>query len=324
MRGVLAIAIAILVAVLVWLAWPRKKPATRAQGPRADPTPTLVASTAAAPQKSDDVRVIPFDVLGVGKTSDGRLVAPSSFLAEADGIVVLDQENQRILRADGTSIPLPSKHADDIARTKDGFAILDRTGAKEVTLLDGTGRVRGHLPIPEEPRSVSRLFVSGDDVLVERNGGGPLLRLGSVDGTPSRERTEIQGIPTRDGKSLVSAGITSEDDGRAWVTLADRQAVHRWTRELRFLAALSAVGFLDSDTNGTIWVVLLAGSTPQDFVNWAVCLEPSSGKMKASFTLQVENPPYESFRDFAVQDGTGLVAATRGSSGVAYATYRCP
>jgi hypothetical protein len=161
-------------------------------------------------------------------------------------------------------------------------------------------------------------------VLVERNGGGPLLRIGGVDGMPAKERSEIQGIPTRDGKSLVSAGITNEDEGRAWVTLADRDAVHRWTRALRFPAELTAVAFLDSDANGTIWSVLLAGSSAADQLDWAVCLDPETGRMRGSFPLRAENPPWESFRDFAVRDGAGLVAATRSETGVTYATYRCP
>ncbi len=133
------------------------------------------------------------------------------------------------------------------------------------------------------------------------------FKLGSI----AAERTEIQGIPTRDGKYLVSAGVTNEEDGRAWVTLADRQAAHRWTRELRFPSVLSSVAFLDSDASGTLWAVLLAGSSPADYVNWAVCLDPSTGNVRGSFTMAAEDPPWESFRDYAVEDGVGLVAAKR-------------
>jgi hypothetical protein len=309
--------------------------ATRQAGSaRAGDLPSTLVATAIPPAAKDDApRFIAFgiatDALGRGVTADGRPVAPSSFLADKDGLLVLDQEKARLVRPDGSSIALPKKYADDLARADDGsFAILDRTHDKDVTMLDPSGRVRGRIPLAgtglEDPRDVSRVVVSGNDVLVERNGGGPLLRIGGIDGAPAKERTEIQGIPTRDGKFLASAGITSEDEGRAWVTLADRQAVHRWTRELRFPAALSAVAFLDSDVGGTIWVVLLAGSTRADYINWAVCMDPATGTMRGSFTLTVEDPPWESFRDFAVHDGVGLVAAKRDSNGVTYATYRCP
>lgn len=294
---------------------------------------TVVASATPAVEKGAGAITIPFgagaEALGRGVTADGRFVAPSSFLADGDELVVLDQENARIWRSKGAPIPLPGKHADDVARAADGaLAVLDRKEGKEITMLDPSGRVRGRIPIEgagiQEARDVSRVFVSGNDVLVERNGGGPLLRVGTTDGAPAKERTEIQGVPTRDGKWLASAGITNEDEGRAWVTLADRQAVHRWTRELKFPSVLSAVAFLDSDANGTIWAVLLAGSTPADYVNWAVCLDPATGALRGSFTLAVENPPWESFRDFAVRDGAGLIAAMRTSAGVSYATYRCP
>jgi hypothetical protein len=295
--------------------------------------PTLVATATPSAAQGDGVRFVPFGddarSLGRGTTVDGRNIAPASFLADADGLLVLDQEKSRLLRGDGTSVRLPTKHADDIARTRDGsLAVLDRSDTKEVTLMDKSGHVYGHLPLAgegiDDPNDVSRVIVSGDDVLVERNGGGPLLRIGGADGSAAAERKEIQGIPTRDGKYLVSAGVTNEDEGRAWVTLADRQAVHRWTRELRFPSVLSAVAFVDSDANGTLWAVLLAGSTPSDFVNWAVCLDPATGNLKGSFTLKAEMPPWESFRDFAVQDGVGLVAATRSETGVSYATYACP
>ena len=345
-----ATALAIVIAAglaATYFAWPKSAPlvhgtggATQASEPRANVSPgsaaiesTVVAAAVPAVAKDDAARLVPFgdgaSALGRGTTEDGRPIAPASFLADADGLLVLDQEKSRVLRGDGTSLPLPGKHADDIARTRDGsLAVLDRTDSKEVTLMDKSGRVYGHLPLSgtgiDDPRDVSRMIVSGDDVLVERNGGGPLLRIGGADGTPAAERTEIQGIPTRDGKYLISAGVTNEDEGRAWVTLADHQAVHRWTRELRFPSVLSAVAFLDSDSSGTVWAVLLAGSTPADYVNWAVCLDPGTGSLRGSFTLTAENPPWESFRDFAVQDGVGLVAAQRSDSGVSYATYHCP
>ncbi|HSQ63515.1 MAG TPA: hypothetical protein VLM85_09895 [Polyangiaceae bacterium] len=344
---IVAVTIAAVLAA-VYFAWPKSPPEPRAsaghdtpQGePRTNPSKgsagiqtTVVATAVPSAAKEDGAHFVPFGEgstsLGRGTTDDGRPIAPASFLADADGLLVLDQEKRRILRSDGTSIPLPGKHADDIARAKDGsLAVLDRTESKEVTLLDKNGRVYGHLPLEgtgiDDPRDVSRIIVSGDDVLVERNGGGPLLRLGGADGTPAAERTEIQGIPTRDGRYLISAGVTNEEEGRAWVTLADREAVHRWTRELHFPSVLSAVAFLDSDSNGTVWAVLLAGSTPADYVNWAVCLDPATGNLRGSFTLTAENPPWESFRDYAVQDGVGLVAAKRSESGVSYATYACP
>ena len=70
--------------------------------------------------------------------------------------------------------------------------------------------------------------------------------------------------------------------------------------------------------------MLLAGSTPADYVNWAVCLDASTGNVRGSFTLTVESPPWESFRDFAVKDDGTLLYATRTDRGVTYAAYPCP
>lgn len=292
---------------------------------------TTLASAAPVAAASSDVRFLAWGDepggLGRGTTREGRPIAPSSFLADDEGLLVLDQEKGRLVRPDGSSIPLPGKHADDVARAKDGsLAVLDRSDAKEIAILDPSGKVKGRLPLAgtgiDDPKDVSRLVVAGNDVYVERNGGGPLLRVGGTDGTAGA-RTEIQGMPTRDGRFLVSAGITDPDQGRAWVNLADTSAVHRWTRELKFPAELSAVAFLDSDPSGSIWVVLLAGSSPADYVNWAVCLDEGTGSVKKSLTLAVENPPWESFRDYAVQPNGALVAATRSEQGVSFATYPC-
>ena len=345
-KVVVGLGIAVALAILVWFAWPKPPSKTPTKTVAAgsakvetpsvafDPrTPPIAATGIAAPADSQAGSFFPFGAepssLGRGTSPEGKPVAPSSFLADADGVLVLDQEKQRLVRADGTSIPLPGKHADDVARGADGsLAVLDRKDAKDVAILDANGHVRGRLPLEgtgiDDPRDVSRVVVSGNDVYVERNGGGPLLRLGGMDGKPAENRTEIQGIPTRDGAGLISAGITNEDEGRAWLNMADRNAVHRWTRELKFPAELSAVAFLDSDPNGSIWVVLLAGSTPADYVNWAVCVDPKDGKAKKSITLGVENPPWESFRDFAIRPGGTLVAATRSEKGVTFASYDCP
>lgn len=305
---------------------------------RAADVPVTVIATASAsstPAPEGATQELPFgdgaDALGRGTTPDGRSIAPASFLAEGDKLLVLDQEKSRLFRSDGKSIPLPGKRADDIARGADGsLAVLDRLDAKDVAMLDANGHLRGRLPLEgagiDDPKDVSRVIVSGNDVMVERNGGGPLLLLGSTDGTPAAERTEIPGMPTRDGSSLVSAGITSEDDGRGWVTMADREGVHRWTRELHFPAVLSAVAFLDSDgpPTGAVWTVMLAGSTPADYINWAVCLDAATGAVRGSYNLTVEDPPWESFRDFAVKDDGTLLAASRTDRGVTYAGYRCP
>ena len=261
--------------------------------------------------------------LGRGTTADGRPIAPASFLADASGLVVLDQENGRVVRGDGTSFPLPGKRADDLARAADGsFAVLDRLGAKDVA----SGRVRGRLPLEgpglEDARAVTRVVVSGKDVYVERNGGGPLVRIGATDGTADGTRSEIPGVPTAEDDALVSAGVTSEDDGRAWVTVADRKGVHRWTRELRFPGEVSAVGF-HGGAGGAVWVVLLAGATRAEYIDHAVCLDAATGAVRATVDLAVETPAWESFRDFAVKDDGSLVAARRSGDGVAYTPYAC-
>lgn len=351
MRRTIALGVitaAAIAAAVTWASWPRsseREPAKLATGtaaelprakaareaPRAAPVTSLAVPTDAGPREPDStLKTLPFGPDGLGRSVNerGHPVGPASFLATADGVVVLDQLNRRIVLPDGSSIPLPTASADDIAAAGDGFAVLDRTKSAEVAIVDRQGKVQARIPLAgegiEDPKDVSRLIVSGDDVLVERDGGGPLLRVGSVSGGASETRTEIEGIPSQGDRYLASAGITDEDEGRAWVTLAKRDATHLWTRELHHSGELTAVGFVDAESDGTVWVVLLAGGSPEEYVNLAVCLDGEAGEVRASFALAVDDPPWSTFRDFSVRDGVGLVAATRDERGVTYASYACP
>ena len=107
------------------------------------------------------------------------------------------------------------------------------------------------------------VVVDGDNVYVERD-HGPLVRIGSTNGTADGARTEIPGRPSRDGRLYLSGGITDPDQGRYWVNVTDRATgMHRYTLALHSVLTLREMMLLDTDRAGTIYVAVM-GLTPRD------------------------------------------------------------
>ena len=248
---------------------------------------------------------------------EGVLRGPAAPEIGPDGIAILDPLRGELRRFtnDGKplgAVALPSKQAvEAIALPRGQTLLFERgEGGQGVRIVDATGSVVARLPVPaavaNDDADVSRIVVRGSTVYAETNGGGPLHVLGTVQGDTPKEPATIDGLPTRDERLLLSAGITNEDEGRAWINAADRATgTHRWTKELRFADEATAVGFLDDDGHGHGWVVVLVGGKPGTFVDAAVCFDVNSGAVLASHAVAVDDPPWQSFRDFSVgPDGT--------------------
>jgi hypothetical protein len=248
---------------------------------------------------------------------EGVLRGPAAPEVTAEGIAILDPIRGELRRfaADGKplgSFALPSKQVVEAIALSQGQTLLFERGdaGQQVRIVDAAGSVVARLSVPSavasEDADVSRIVVRGSTVYAETNGGGPLHVLGTVQGDTPKEPATIDGLPTRDDRLLLSAGITNEDEGRAWINASDRATgTHRWTKELRFADEATAVGFLDDDGHGHGWVVVLVGGKPGTFVDAAVCFDVSSGAVLASHAVAVDDPPWQSFRDFNVgPDGT--------------------
>src|SRR5205807_10122919 len=90
--------------------------------------------------------------LGRAHPQEGNPEAPMSFVPTANGLLVLDQVNARLVRfgADGsaTEVRLTQRAPQDVAVAADGtLAVLDRLGDKDVALLAPDGRALGTLPL---------------------------------------------------------------------------------------------------------------------------------------------------------------------------------
>ena len=255
-----------------------------------------------------------------------------SLVASGEGFLLLDQVNGRVTRwsKDGKAqlaFSLGNLEAADLAVAPDGsVAVLDRLVNKQVTLFKD-GQPAGTLPLDTErfpePGAVTGVFVDGEDVLVERE-HGPLLRLGTIRGERATTPEEIPGRPSRDGKLLLSAGITDRPQGRAYVAAVDRAtSAARFTRQLSFPGMIEGIVALDSDRAGTIYlaVALDQGASSPTSV---VCLEPTHGEPIGAVLIPTNSSPEESLREITVTDDGAILFAHRTDEGMAFERYRCP
>jgi hypothetical protein len=255
-----------------------------------------------------------------------------SLAAAGEGVVVLDQVNRRVVRFDARGNVLGTVRAtpttQDVAVTNDGgLALLDRLVGKAVTLVDAGGREVGKLPLAgkgiDDPGLTTGVFIDGDRVYAER-GHGALVLLGTTDGRPAQERTELSGRPSRDGSLLLSAGITSPERGRLYLNVFDRRKnALRFTRTLDVAPRVSSIALLDSDTRGIVYLGVVRGTGDAEEIRVG-CHDPQDGHELSSVTLPASTMPEETFRDLVVMPDGRIVVAVRSEQGVAYRVERCP
>jgi hypothetical protein len=248
------------------------------------------------------------------------------------GLYVLDTVNGRLVRrnadgSEGETTFLDSPYPEDVAVADDGStAVLDRHRDKAVSLYDESGKAMGKLPLKgeglDDPGLVTGVFVDGKDVYVEKE-HGPLLKLGSMGGIPAEPRTEIPGRPSRDGLSYINAGIIAAPAGRVYVSSIERATSnHRFTRELALESLVHSIVLLDTDTGGTIYFAAEVAKENNPLV-LLYCLDGFSGTPMGSATLPANTLPEESFKDYVVLDGGGVIQALRTEQGVSYTRYDC-
>lgn len=278
------------------------------------------------------------DGLGKGTSEDGYPGGPNSFVTGADGSTwILDQFNHRLVKVgpDGKIVEtraLKVTSPADLAIQKDGsMVVVDRTRDHRVELFDAQGRSRGSLPLPDavpgQPSDLQRVFVNKEQVYGQRGEGGPLIALGGMDGRAAPENTEINGQFSRDGKLLLSAGITNFDVGRVWVGGADPQSgANLFTRELNLDNALEQILLFDSDNSGMIYLVLKAIFDDEGTMSTVLvlCLDGNArAKLAKIFSLPYPEEPLDTFRKFDVAPEGGLLAAEYTDRGVAYRAHSC-
>ena len=266
--------------------------------------------------------------LGRDRPQEGNPEGPMSLVLAGRDLLVLDQVNGRLARYDDKGRLLSTSDApttaQDIAVAKDGtVAMVDRLVGKSITLVDANGRKIGELPLSRVPESglVTGVMVDGKDVYVEKEHGA-LVLIGTTDGKPADEATELSGRPSKDGALLLTAGLSSKPQGRAYLNAFDRKAqALRFARTILFPRPSQAIVLLDSDAKGTIYLGVAAGDPGDAHV---ACLDPGDGHVLGRVVLPLSHTPEEAFRDFTVGDDGTIAFAVRTEDGVQYRTATCP
>jgi hypothetical protein len=185
----------------------------------------------------------------------------------------------------------------------------------------------GSLPLAgpgvESAGHVTGVFIDGSDVYAESE-HGPLIKIGTTSGEPADPRTELPGRPSKDGTFFVKAGIIDGEQGRAYVAVNDRPSEeHRFTRELSMGSPIQAIVLLDTDASGTIYfgAELVVGDPATEIM--IVCLDSANGALEGTVTVPANDMPEETFKDFVVEPGGGVVYTLRTESGATYMRVDC-
>ena len=292
------------------------------------PRPTVVLS---APWGGGDGQ------LGHRSNPESMPEGPMSFFVDGRGVVVLDNVNRRVARCDahGGALPpiaLDTDAAQDLARTRQGVAVLDRLHDKRVTLYDSDGQPSGTISLTAagfpDGAGVTGIFGDRDGALWGEREHGAWSRIADADGMPDGTHLPAPGRPTRAGH-LVSAAIVDRAAGRARVSFFSAlDNAPAWQTVVDFGAPLLYVALLDGDAAGRTYIGAHTGresaSPPYAVTNetlTVIALGPD-GSEAGRLTLPAPPPREESFRDLYVGDDGTIYWMRRTPAGVVVEAYR--
>lgn len=276
--------------------------------------------------------------LGRSRPSEANPEIPTSFTLDPAGrLIVLDKVNGRIVRYDRSgkelpAIPVTQRSPQELVATPDGhLLVMDRLADKTVAILDDEGNLKGELPIVgkgiEQGGSATGLFYDSGGVYVESE-HSQVVRIGGLDGIPDPERPELDGRPSRDGKSLLSARLVDRAAGRFMVRVVDRASGSlRHQKQVVLGARILSLVLLDSDPRGGIYVGAHVGEEvePGRMLGEAVqvvCLGAQLD-VRGQASLPPNTLPEETFRDLTVLDDGSIAYMHSTEGGVTVRTYRC-
>jgi hypothetical protein len=313
-------------------------------GPGPAPTPGARPERPASLSRPTDVLVSTSWGSGAGQLArstpeEGNPEGPMSFTVGPEGtLLVLDQVNGRIARYDRNGqplepIPVSQTLPHELAVAPDGsIAVMDRLADRSIALFDSQGKLVGDFPLKgknlPEPGLATGLFVDETGIYVER-GHGPLVRVGDLHGRGDPEQPPLDGRPTPEGKSLLSAAIIDARAGRFWVRSVDRASGQmRFMKELRLPVPLRHLMYLDADRAGRIYVGAAVGreaSPGEPLLEEGVqvlCLSPE-GEVRGSAMLPPNQLPDETFRELTVTEDGTILYLHRTEAGAELRRYRC-
>lgn len=267
---------------------------------------------------------------------EGEARAPQGFTITPDGeLLVLDSEKERLLwfgpdarierRLPVEGLVMPA----DVAVAADGtIVVMDHEGVqtKGTLLLSPDGKLKGTLP--QSARGTLReLYVVGNDIFGKGLGS---IKLGDTSGVPSdetpglyRQGGKIPGSVAPDGRTVLTAGIESDTEGRFFLSvLRDDPPKHIYTRQYSVPTKdLAAIPYIQADAAGTIYVVLFY----DDDQTTLVCFDGETGDPMGSVAMPMDDKMAgAAFKQFAInREQGGLVYHHMLENSSSYEIYDC-
>jgi hypothetical protein len=268
---------------------------------------------------------------------EGEVFPPQGFTPTPDGgLLVLDSAKQRLVwyDAQGRFLRAVRLHGlvapADVAMASDGtIVVVDHQGVqtKGMLLLDPAGKKKADLP---QLKALSTgMYTVGNDIYVTRE-GLTTIKAGDTSGSASDETPElysdeadgsIPGHVAPDGRTVVSAGIDDEKQGKFFVTsIRGNPPVHQFSRYYVVPGPLLGIPFVQSDAQGDIYVVLYYAGACR-----LVCIDGKNGDPLGAVALpsprgQTHGTP---FRKFSVVPEGGILYQELSDDGSVYEWFNC-
>src|SRR5262249_14147853 len=145
-------------------------------------------------------------------------------------VAIVDQVNRRVQRFQGgrpvATLDVGGDTVQDLVLAAGGRTVLlDRLADRNLQVYSASGRLENEMalegPGVPEGGGVTGVFADDQGIYVEREHAA-LVRVAARAGHTDRQRIELPGRPTRDGRLLVSAAIVDRAAGVVMVRAFDR------------------------------------------------------------------------------------------------------
>ncbi|MFA5844999.1 MAG: hypothetical protein WC971_09255 [Coriobacteriia bacterium] len=210
----------------------------------------------------------------VGISYDGETVGPYSFgIDDRDRVYVLDQINRRVVRyRDGAveaTFSLPGVWCEDIAVSRDRFAVLYRTRTeRSILLFDADDGQVATLTIDPSAPDPYRVRIIEDEVCIESHDirGAGFYVIGKLDGSTVASETQRtmkqDGFPTPTGDA-ITGGVIDENDVR--IDVESRDGAPKTRIRMFSKRRFSGIPEVSGDLRGNVYVAYgLYWENPKD------------------------------------------------------------
>lgn len=258
--------------------------------------------------------------------------APMALVAGRPGeVAIVDQVNRRIERyKDGklaATLTIGGDTVQDLALGEGGrTVVLDRLADRNVQVYGPDGKLLNEVTLEgkgvPEGGGVTGVFTDDKGIYVERD-HTTLVRVADPSGTTDKDRPELPGRPTRDGRLYIQTAIANRETGdlvvRAWDQKTGQPA---WERIVPVGLPILHITMLDSDRQGMIYVAADAGrESPQppylvmDEAIIVTRLAPN-GTPRGQLILPAFSAAEETFRPMTVDDQGNVLMMVPGPGGM--------